>query len=147
MLRYKASQRKGPWADSPSNPDRRKKRYDRKNPKVAKKVNTLEGVLRRMIVEEVGDAEITKEQNFALLQKFGLAAPRIDRKVNKPLWLGEKEWNRALNEFYKATKNLVPAVQQKSSRPTGRGVIRRLNYPNRTSRPRVSEGYAGSISR
>ena len=119
MLRYKVRVRKGKWADSPQNPDRkqpRKMRDDR--PKRERKVTDLTGVLRRQIAEEVGESELTKDQRFALLQKYGTVAPIIDRKVTKPSWMGEKQWNQMQNEWYKATKGLVPQAQLKSRRPS-----------------------------
>lgn len=121
MSRYqKIAVRKGKWIDSPENPERNKRRQDRRDrrePKVTRvRVTNMEGHLRRAMAEEVGEAELSRDHRFALLQKFGLAAPRIDRKVTKPRWIGERQWNQQMNEWYKATKGLVPQSQSRQTK-------------------------------
>lgn len=115
MLRHKARVRKGKWADSPANPERRqpRKRDFDKAPKRERKVTDLSGVLRRNMAEEVGEAELSKDHRFTLLMHYGIVAPKIDRKVTKPSWMPQKDFNKKLNEWYRDTKNLVPAIQEK----------------------------------
>jgi len=55
-----------------------------------------------------------------LLQKYGVTAPRIDRQVTRPKWMGVAEWKRKMNDWYKSTKGMVPQTP-----------------PSRTFRPRV----------
>lgn len=93
-------------------PEQKTKRRKYEAPK-AERVTTLEGTLRRQISEEIGEDELTKEFRFALLQKFGMATVRIDRKVTKPTWKEEKQWRQETNDWFRATKGLVPAVQTK----------------------------------
>lgn len=72
---------------------------------------TLDLYVRRQVSAELGDDEPTKDERFILLQKFGVTAPRIDRQMTKPSWMGEAEWKRKLNDWYKSTKGLVPQTQ------------------------------------
>jgi len=92
--------------------------------RVTKKHHTTKNVpvevsIRRQVSEELGDDEPTKEQKYALLQKYGVTAPRIDRLVTKPIWMGVAEWKRKQNDWFKATKGLVnPQQRPRSFRPT-----------------------------
>lgn len=76
---------------------------------------TLDTIVRRQVSAELGgpEAEPTKDEKFQILQKYGIAAARIDRGVKKPKWMTEAEWNRKRSEFYQATKGLVPKDQLK----------------------------------
>ena len=80
----------------------------------------VEVSIRRQVSEEIGDDEPTKDEKFVLLQKYGVTAPRIDRLVTKPNWMGVSEWKRKQNDWFKATKGLVSAAQRPRSsfRPT-----------------------------
>lgn len=72
-----------------------------------------EVAVRRQVAEEIGDAEPTRDEKFILLQKYGVAAPRIDRLVTKPKWMGETTWKRKMNEWSKMTHGLVKGFQPK----------------------------------
>lgn len=135
MLRYKVKVRKGKWADSPQNPERRDRRKnpirEEREPKRERRVKDLSGVLRRDMSEEVGESELSKEHRFALLQKYGIVAAKIDRKVVRPSWKNEKQFNQELNDWYRATKGLVPAVQvAKKFTPTRKPVFTKASDPS-----------------
>lgn len=91
--------------------------------KVVKKHHTTKNVpvevsIRRQLSEEIGEDELTKDQKFALLQKYGVTAPRIDRLAIKPNWMGVAEWKRKQNDWFKMTKGLVsPQQRPKSYQP------------------------------
>jgi hypothetical protein len=68
---------------------------------------TLDIAMRKQVALELGEEETTKDQRYVLLQKYGVVSPKIDRLVTKPSWMGEVEWKRKMNEWYKATKGLV----------------------------------------
>lgn len=120
---------------TPEQKPKRRSREDR--PKVERRATTLDGVLRRQLAEEIGDTELSKDQRFAMLQKLGMAQVRIDRKVTKPSWKDEKTWRQEQNEWFKATKGLVPVTQfkknvaPKATLATAKPGVR----PTRTSRP------------
>ena len=91
--------------------------------KVVKKFHSNQNVpvdvaVRRQVAAEIGDDEPTKDQKFILLQKYGVTAPRIDRQVTKPNWMGVKEWKRKQNDWFQATKGLVKPQQRPKYRPT-----------------------------
>lgn len=133
-------------------PEQKKKRVKFVRPKIERKAKTLEGVLRRQLSEDIGDAELTKDQLFTAVQKFGLAAPKIDRKVTKPSWMGERQWNQLLNEWRVATKGLVESVkafqprtpQQRTTSTTKPAVAFRRSNQSRSqgnsTRPMNSRG-------
>jgi hypothetical protein len=102
-----------------------KRRNYEDRPKVERRATTLDGVLRRQLAEEIGDVDLSKDQRFVMLQKLGMAQVRIDRKVTKPSWKDKKTWRTEQNEWFRATKGLVPAIQFKTDQPK--------NY-----RPRIS---------
>lgn len=78
----------------------------------------VETSVRRQVAEEIGEAEPTRDQKYVLLQKYGVVAPRIDRGISKPKWMGVSEWQRKLSEWFKMTKGLVkPQQRSKFSRP------------------------------
>lgn len=108
--------------------------------KVVKKHHTTKNVpievsIRRQVSEELGDDEPTKDEKFVLLQKYGVTAPRIDRFVTKPNWMGVAEWKRKQNDWFKATKGLVNAQQRPRSnyRPTPNSQPQRT--PQKFNRP------------
>ena len=107
----------GKWADSLQNPDRvvKKKRYTFSKPKF-EKVTSPENTARRQMMEEIGEDELSKDFRFQLMQKYGVIAARIDRKVTKPNWMEASVWKVLKQEFHLATKGLVP--QQSRPRPT-----------------------------
>jgi hypothetical protein len=90
----------------------------------AKKHHTTKNVpvevsIRRQVSEDIGDDEPTKDEKYVLLQKYGVVAPKIDRLVTKPTWMGVSEWNHKQNEWFRATKGLVnPAQRSKNFRPS-----------------------------
>lgn len=74
--------------------------------------------VRRQIAFELGpDAEPTSDQKFQLLQKYGVAAARIDRGVTKPKWMTEGRWKTLKAEWFQLTKGLVPKEQFKRHLP------------------------------
>jgi hypothetical protein len=90
-------------------PDYKKKRDRRDFDKPKReKATTVEGVLRRQMAEEIGEDELSKDFRFGLMQKYGIIAPRIDRRVTKPNWMEEATWKKLKQEFHNATKGLVP---------------------------------------
>lgn len=129
-------------------PDQKPKRrkYNDK-PKVTRGATTLEGVLRRQLAEEIGEAELTKDGLFATVQKFGLAAPRIDRKVTKPSWKQEKVWRTELNEWFKSTKGLVEQVKTFQPRNPQNSTRRTSAQTATATRPQVSRNLNPSQSR
>lgn len=88
----------------------RKKHFSTKN-------LPLDVAVRRLVAEEIGDVDPTRDEKFILLQKYGVVAPRIDRSVKKPKWMGESEWKRKLNNWFKMTQGLVRRFQNPKSRP------------------------------
>ena len=72
----------------------------------------VEVSIRRQLSEELGDDEPTKEQKYVLLQKYGVTAPRIDRLVTKPNFMGVEEWKRKKNNWFEITKGMVSASQR-----------------------------------
>lgn len=89
----------------------------------------LDVAIRRLISEELGEAEPTREQKSALLQKYGILAARIDRRITKPYWIGEREWRQRLSNWYKMTKGLVERFQP-----------RRPQHPNQ-GQPQKHQGF------
>lgn len=83
-------------------------------------VPTLDVTIRRQVSAELGEDEPQKDERFQLLQKYGVAAPRIDRFVTKPKWMGVAEWKCKQNEWYKATKGLVVPQQRRTFSPNQR---------------------------
>lgn len=49
----------------------------------------LDEVGRQQVREEIGEDEVTQDQRFALLQKYGVAKPVLDKKINNPGWVPE----------------------------------------------------------
>ena len=120
MIHLKTRIHAGKWEDCKTcNPNGKPKkiRFKREEEPVKHEGKmTLDRFVRRTLAEELGE-EPTRDQKFALLQKYGLAAARIDRNVTKPSWKGKKEWNQQMQEWYKLTKNLVPKEQFKHRSP------------------------------
>ena len=98
---------------------KRQKRVVRKKHFNTKNV-PLEVAVRRLVAEEIGEVEPTRDEKFVLLQKYGVVAPRIDRQVTKPHWMGDAEWKRKLNNWFKMTQGLTRRYQAKRNpQPTG----------------------------
>ena len=76
---------------------------------------TADIAVRRMLAAELGEDEPTKDAKFQLLQKYGIAAPRIDRGVTKSKWMSEGTWKIKQSDWFKATKGLVPQDRQRNS--------------------------------
>jgi hypothetical protein len=123
------------------------KREKRERPSFKRKrlsAATADIAVRRQVAYELGgpDAEPTSEQKFQMLQKYGIAAPRIDRAVTKPKWMSDGLWRTKRAEFYQATKNLVPKEQFKrrevhaANNQSRRSSVRAFdrNRPHRTSK-------------
>lgn len=77
---------------------------------------SLDVVIRRQVAFDLGEDEPQKDERFQLLQKYGVAAPRIDRLVTRPPWMSIAEFKRKLNEWYKNTKGLVQPQQHRLNR-------------------------------
>lgn len=98
---------------------------------------TLDINVRRQIAAEFGDDEPTKDEKFQMLQKYGVAAPRIDRQITKPSWQETSVWKRKSNDFFQATRGLVQPQQQKRTTPRPQTVSRPSYNSTRTAtRPR-----------
>jgi len=123
------------------------KREKRERPSFRRKrlsAATADIAVRRQVAYELGgpDAEPTSEQKFQMLQKYGIAAPRIDRAITKPKWMSDGLWRTKRAEFYQATKNLVPKEQFKrrevhaANNQSRRSSVRAFdrNRPHRTSK-------------
>ena len=103
---------------------RREKRERRKKSGVV----TLDVAVKRQLSAEIGEEEITAGKKFILLQKYGVAAPRIDRLVTKPTWMDERLWRQKQNDWMRATKGLAVAKQERRHGETStRPVFRRRN--------------------
>lgn len=74
---------------------------------------SLDVVIRRQVAFDLGEDEPKKDERFQLLQKYGVAAPRIDRLVTRPPWMSIAEFKRKLNEWYKNTKGMIQPQQQR----------------------------------
>lgn len=95
-------------------PVQKPKRRDRYETKVVRKVRGLEGNLRRQMAEEIGDAELSKDCRFQVMQHYGIIASRIDRKITKPFWMEESRWKTLKQEFYNATKGMFPSPRHQT---------------------------------
>jgi hypothetical protein len=91
-------------------PRANKGRVVRKKRFVTSKHLPLDIAVRREVAEEIGEAEPTRDQKYILLQKYGVVAPRIDRLVTKPRWMGEGEWKRKQNNWFKITQGSASQV-------------------------------------
>ena len=136
------------------------KREKRERPTFKRKrvtAATVDLAVRRQVAYELGgpDAEPTSEQKFQMLQKYGVAAARIDRAISKPKWMSEGLWRTKKAEYFQATKGLVPKDQFKriSQRTptsnTGAGYSRshQNNLNSRDSQQKNSNGYRPSYDR
>jgi hypothetical protein len=74
---------------------------------------SLDVVIRRQVAFDLGEDEPQKDERFQLLQKYGVAIPRIDRLMTKPNWMGVAEFKRKLNDWYKLTKGMIQPQQQR----------------------------------
>lgn len=102
----------------------------------------VEVSIRRQLSGEIGDDEPTKDQKFVLLQKYGVTAPRIDRLVTKPNWMGVAEWKRKQNDWFKATKGMVnPSQRPRFNRPMSNSQPSQPGRPLST-RPSLPMKYA-----
>ena len=67
--------------------------------------------VRREVAEELGE-DPREGERFQMLQKYGIAAPRIDREVRRPKWMKVSSFKRKLNEWIQATKGRTRRSQQ-----------------------------------
>lgn len=79
---------------------------------------SLDMVIRRQIATDLGEDEPRKDERFQLLQKYGVATPRIDRLVTRPSWMPIAEFKRKLNDWYKNTKGMIQPQQRREYRGT-----------------------------
>ena len=131
---------KGKMADCKvCTPIQKSKRRERNfEPRVARKVRGIEGNIRRQMAEEIGEDELSKDFKFGLLQKYGLIAARIDRKITKPLWMEESTWISKKKQFHDATKGMFPP--RTYSTPTQRSLT---NQPQQgLSRQEIGKRYS-----
>ena len=84
---------------------------------------SLDVVIRRQVAFDLGEDEPKKDERFQLLQKYGVAAPRIDRQMTKPNWMGVAEFKRKLNDWYKLTKGMIQPQQRTQWQNRTRGTI------------------------
>lgn len=56
-------------------------------PTLEKPVAKVDDDVRKQLREEIGDAEITQDQKFILLQKYGIAKAVLDKRINNPGWV------------------------------------------------------------
>ena len=114
----------GLWTDCKNcNPDWKPKKRDRKDvkPKYTSGQVSVDIAIRRQVAADLGDEEPNKDEKFALLQKYGAAAPRIDRNVTMPTWQEEGVWKSMKGQFDKTVKGLVPREQERRTYPA-RGI-------------------------
>lgn len=134
----------GLWVDCKNcNPDWEPKKKDRKDvkPKYTSGDVSVDIAIRRQIAFDLGDEEPNKDEKFALLQKYGAAAPRIDRNVSKPDWQEEGVWKSQKGQWDKIVKGLVPRSQSRVILDrNGKPLARTFNPRNssRQSRPNNS---------
>lgn len=122
----------GLWTDCKNcNPDWKPKKRDRKDtrPKYMGGEVSVEIAIRRQIAFDLGEEEPNKDEKFALLQKYGAAAARIDRKVTKPKWQEEGVWLNKKAQYDKTVKGLVP--RQQVSSQTGNRTPQYTQFPGR----------------
>ena len=106
----------GLWLDCKNcNSDWKPKKRERKTTVRFSGEMSVEIAVRRQVAAELGDVEPSKEHKYALLQKYGAVAARIDRKVTKPMWNeeGANVWNNRVSQWEKVTRGLVPPQQTK----------------------------------
>lgn len=107
---------KGKLADcNVCTPQQDKKRRERR----VKQEATQDVYLRREVATELGDTG-TREQRFQLNEKYGVSAPRIDRNITRPKWMGVNTWIQKKAQWVLATKGLVQAKQEKRASQSGR---------------------------
>ena len=107
---------------------------------------TLDLAVRRQVAYDLGpDAEPSSDEKFQLLQKYGVAAARIDRAVTRPKWMSEGRWKTLRAEWFQLTRNLVPKEQFK--RQEGRVVNNQNNQPNRSNFRAFDRNRAHRISK
>ena len=112
-------------------PDYKKKKRRGVDEPKRERVTTLEGYLKRVIAEEIGEEELTKDFRFQVMQKYGSIAPRIDRRVTKPSWMSTAEWSRKRQEFHTQTVGLIPSQQygrnnERNTSRTSRSTFRKI---------------------
>lgn len=105
------------------------KREKRKPVRKTRRVLTLEGNLRRAVALEIGDEEVSREEHFQLLEKFGVAQPRFTKNVKKPNWMEESEWKAKSNKlaqwFPSKTHRPRPSNSRPATHPNSKPSFRR----------------------
>jgi len=96
---------------------------------------SLDVVIRRQVAADLGEDEPQKDERFQLLQKYGVATPRIDRLMTKPNWMGVAEWKRKLNDWYKLTKGMIQPQQQRRDYDKGTRFNQSTNRTTSGHRP------------
>src|ERR1039458_9716810 len=104
---------RGPWLECKTCPhtseELQLKREKRERPVRHKRMaaGTLDLAVRRQVAYDLGpDAEPSSDEKFQLLQKYGVAAARIDRAVTRPKWISEGRWKTLRAEWFQLTRNL-----------------------------------------
>ena len=134
----------GLWVDCKNcNSDWKPKKRDRKD-RIVRYMGgevSVDVSIRRQVAAELGDEEPNKDTKYALLQKYGAAAARIDRNVTKPAWQEEQTWKVMKGQFDKTVRGLVPPQQFKSqnSHPRGTTSNQGQRYPYRGN-PTLDKG-------
>jgi hypothetical protein len=120
-------------------PDYKKKKRRGVDEPKRERVTTLEGYLKRVIAEEIGEEELTKDFRFQVMQKYGYIAPRIDRRVTKPSWMEISKWKTLKQEFHKMTTGVVPARQFSTAvrqQNAQRSLRTQSTHPSLSNRPK-----------
>jgi hypothetical protein len=106
---------KGLWAEcktcNPPKEDEKKEFREKRE----KREMTPDLFARRLVNQEIGDDEATFFQRSMLLQKYGVSAPRIDKRVNRPFWITDQTWKAKLPIYFRELNRtgLVTRYQEK----------------------------------
>lgn len=82
---------------------------------------TVDENVRQQMVAEIGEDELTSDQRYMLVQKYGLVIPRINFRnlgIKKPSWMNPLEWGIRRT----AWKTLIKSIFRHQSRPQVRQV-------------------------
>jgi hypothetical protein len=111
----------------------RKKRVIKKRKHISMKGLPVNVAMRRQAAEEFGE-DPTRLQRDAVMMKYGIHDPVIDRNVKKPYWKSEVVWKNELKQFVQDTQGLVPRQRYQESR---RGYTPKTASLNSQNLPRV----------
>lgn len=139
----------GLWTDCKNcNADWKPKKRDRKDvkPKYTSGEVSVDIAIRRQIAAELGEEEPNKDVKFALLQKYGAAAARIDRGVTKPAWQEENIWNQQKAQYDNVVRGLVPREVRPASTAKGSRPWSEIRHKNPQAQARHEQKY-GSLNK